>query len=232
MILWLVLFVLVVATSFVLAMQSMHDYHESPKNSAAEYGLFLIRNVAGLTWQVLDSIHSQIIKEGFVISLERIIKGSKAALVIFGPKNVLTQLSPQLNLLELEDYTEVNTQHTTAWEVGIKDNLSTERKINNFFSNFPVLTQAEQFWWQLVLQAKPSALFQSHIRAVVFSYDSKRREKLSQVLQNLPQGHLIKVPKPYVSGQIVQFYQQRSLGQENTNPVLTTEEILKLLLLK
>ncbi len=232
MILWLVLFVLVIAISLMLAFQSMRDYQETPKHFKIEYGLYLIRNTPGLKATVLDSIHSQIVKEGLIVSLERLFKGSKSALVIYGPKNILTNLSDKLSLLELEDYTKVNSEHISVWEIGVKNHQMAKeqlQKVESFFMDFPMLEQAEQFWWQLVLKAKSNkSLFQSQIRAVVIASDLTRRKKLSESMQNLLSGHLTKVPKPFTSMQIMEFYKLRSLGNDSTSPVLQTEEILKL----
>lgn len=233
MILWLALFALVIAISFVLALQSMRDFQESPKHFNTEYGLFLIRNTLGLTEQVLDSFHNQIIKDGLIISFERLFKGSKSALVIFGPKDILLAFQSKLNLLELEDYTVINKDHATAWEVGVKGGNIKIEETDNFFANFPALSQAEQFWWQLTLQAKNQKEgFYSQIRAVVISSDLGRRKKISELLQNLSSGHLSKIPKPFTSIQIVEFYQNRNLGKDPTNPTLQTKEILKMVLLQ
>ena len=237
MILWLVLFALVIVISFILAFQSMRDYQESPKHSKVEYGLYLIRNTSGLTTYILGLIHDQIVKKGLLFSLERLFKGSKSALVIYGPKNILTDFSEKLNLLELEDYTSIDKEQMMAWEVGVRKPKLAEKEIlniDNFFKNFPLLSDTEQFWWQLVLQAKPKkegGLFTGQIRAVVYCEDFDRRKKLSDVLQNLPPKHFMKVPKPFTSGQILEFYQTRILDKSETNPTLTPEEILKLSLL-
>lgn len=236
MMLWLILFALVIAISFVLALASMRDFQQSPGHFNTEYGLFLIRNTAGLSAQILDAVHSRIVKEGLIISLERLFKGSKSALVIFGPKDILFTFQPKLNLLELEDYTAINKEHATAWEVGVKGgdlNPGQIKKIDNLFANFPMLSEAEQFWWQLTLQAKnQSKGFYSQIRAVVISSDLGRRKKISETLQNLSSGHLTKVPKPFTSSQIVEFYQNRNLGKDSTSPALHTEEVLRMTLLQ
>lgn len=235
MILWTALFVLVVAISFVLAMQSMRDYLESPHNFNKEYGLYLVRNTTGLTITILNSLHGQIAQEGLIVSLERLFKGSKSALVIYGPKDILTKYISKFNLLELEDYTQVNNEHIIAWEVGVKNQqLAKEQlqKVENFFINFPTLEETEQFWWQLALKAKPNKYsFQSQIRIVVVAPDPARRKKLSESLQDILSGHLTKIPKPFTSDQIMNFFKLRSLGNDSTSPELQTEEVLKLTLL-
>lgn len=237
MVLWLALFVLVIAISFVLALQSMRDYQDSPKYSKVEYGLFLIRNSVGLTVYNLDLIHELTFKKGFLFSLERLFKGNKSALVIYAPKNVLAGLSEKLSLLELEDYTQVDSSNIAAWEVGIRKPVLAQEEISgidNFFKNLPHLNETEQFFWQLILQANPKKgknLFTGQIRAVLCCADEARRKKLVEDLHNLPPKHLAKVPKPFTSEQILEFYKMRALSKSETNPTLTSEEVLKLSLL-
>lgn len=240
MVLWLILFALVIAVSLCLALQSMYDYQESPGHFKTEYGLFLIRNTAALNASVFDSIHAQTVKDGFIISLERLFKGSKSALVIFGPKDILGAFSARLNLLELEDYTGIHAADGTVWEMGVKDARVAGgriRKVDNFFAGFPQFEETEQFWWQITLQALAvkrvsEKNFQSQIRAVVISPDLGRRKKLAGALQNFLDGYLIKVPKPFTSSRIMEFYRNRTLSKDITNPSLTTDQVLKLSLMK
>ena len=215
MILWLVLFFLIVTTSFVLALFSMRDFQEIPRGRG-EYGLFLIRKPSELKADVLDLIHTNILDEGLIISLERLFKGKKSTLVIFGPKKVLDSLK-QLDLLELEDYAEVKEENLSVWEVS--------PTIKSFFKDLPMFHEEEEFWWQLVLQAKKDEknmkFFQSQIRAVVYSTDPKKRLDLSLGIQNLDLGRLTNLD----------FYQQRSFVRNSNNLNLNALEVLQLSLL-
>ena len=121
MILWIVLFVLVVSISYVLAAKSMRDFTHIP-DSQKEYGLYLIRNPSALNKHFLDSLIDYLVKSGAYISFERLFKGNKSTLVIFGPKILLAKYDDILNILELEDYTDVEIEHITAWEAGVKNN--------------------------------------------------------------------------------------------------------------
>ncbi|EKD84968.1 MAG: hypothetical protein ACD_38C00123G0003, partial [uncultured bacterium] len=89
MILWLILFLLIIGISFILAFRSMKDYQEIPKASKVEYGLFLIRRTDSFDAGVLGSIGKFMLDNSLIISLERLFKGNKAALTIFGPKEIL-----------------------------------------------------------------------------------------------------------------------------------------------
>lgn len=224
MILWLALFFLVIAISFVLALLSMRDFQELPRSQ--EYGLFLIRNPAQFRADILDLIHTRIAQEGLIVSLERLFKGKKSTLVIFGPKKVLESL-PQLDLLELEDYTDVNRGNLSAWEVGVESFKDTYSGVKSFFKDLPQLDMEEQFWWQIVLGSS----FQSQIRAVIVSPNLQRRQDISQKIQRIDLGRLTKIPKPFTENQFLDFYQRRSLILDPHNPNLTPQEVLQLILL-
>lgn len=232
MILWFALFLLVVAISFVLAYQSMSDFQEIPLTS--RYGLFLIRQPAKLTPHLLDSLHQAVVKEGLSISLERLFKGSQSTLVIFGPRQILTQYAQILNLLELEDYTQVHKEYL-AWEVGVKNShLPSAAKWDGLFQKFPLLANTEQFFWQVNLQAKKHQpphpkVFIAQIRAVLLSQNTQRRQVLAESLQNLLAPHFIKIPRPFSSQKLMEFYQQRSLSPDKYHPTLTFGELIKLL---
>lgn len=294
MILWFLLFLLVVAISFVLAYQSMKDYHEVPEKLSNDYGLFLIRNIPALNFSLLNTLHDHLSKKGLLVSIERLFKGNQSAIVVYGPKSVLQDFTSQLNLLELEDYTQTEVHNSYAWEVGIKDkNLFHSQHLSLFFKDLPPLEDQEQFWWQLVLQPQKSQVsasniigdifsgvtsalenktkqekkessydlavkkqkvepsptpvqppvvsdsikteeleektFLSQIRAVIVSPSVDRRKILSEQLQKLAEGNLGKVPKPFTSGQILEFYKLRSLPTEKLGTaVLNSNEVIRM----
>lgn len=219
MILWVLLFVLVVAISFVLAVKSMRDYQEIPTQTGEQYALFLIRKPQALSKELLSAIHEDLLNSGLIISFERLIKGIKAALVVFGPKKVLAVYKDHLDLLELEDYTNVNPEQFAAWEVGIK---------HPDVPNFPTISGDDQIWWQLILSAGKDKLFHPHIRVVVVSADAGRRELLKQTLQDLSPDKFIKLPKDFSDASLLDFYKKRAF-RKDTSRNLHPEEILKLL---
>lgn len=231
MVLWLTLFFLVIAISFILALQSMRDYQEIPFKSKEEYALYLIRNTTNLTPQILESIREHIVADGLIISIERLFKGQQAALTIFGPKRILEKFSPSLALLELEDYTlNLNTADVHVWEMGSKNKDLESGDITPVFKNLPTLFEDEQFLWQVVLGAKKGKTpsFQSQIRAVVYSKDPSRRRELVPLFQNLSSGGLMKIPRPFTPEQMMSFYRLRSLGRDSQGPVLHPEKIVGL----
>jgi len=236
MILWVVLFVLVVAISFVLALNSMRDFQEEVPEAGEDYGLFLIRHTRGLNG-LFDQLHDDLFESGLNISFERLFKGKKSALVVFGSRKLLTKYQDFLNLLELEDYTNVDVEGVNAWEVGVKQNGKWTMDNGQLFGSLPSLSDTEQFWWQLILwvnKDNPSTkLFQNQIRAVVLSSDVIKRKNLTQTLQNLPKDLFFKVPKAFSNAQILDFYRKRSFtkkarlpDEQGKNPALNSGQVL------
>lgn len=233
MILWIALFILIIGISFVLALQSMKDYQEIPQQSKTEYGLFLIRQTTAFTPGLLNSLHHIMLKKGLVISIERLFKGHKAALTLFGPKEILVQYSNQLDLLELEDYTlNLDGKNIHAWEVGVKEaNRLNTKLVSDIFKDLPVLADEDQFFWQIILGAKrdKNFLFQTQIRAIVYSKDPQRQKTNGPLFQNLSLGELVKVPRPFGTEQIVNFFKLRSLSQDSNGPILDSNGVVSLL---
>lgn len=242
MIIWLVLFVIIIFISFILAYLSMRDYQEVPEKKL-QYSTFLIQNPDNFKAEVLDNLH-QLIKRGETISLERLFKGDKSALVIFGPKEILQQFS-NLNLLELEDYTAVKIEDLAAWELTLKNH---QEVVSYIFNQMPSLETQEQFWWQIVLQANSKnyladltdrlrgvqltsedKVYRAQIRAVLVAPSEQRRKKLKVLLENLS-DNLIKIPRPFTSAQIFEFYTSRSFTPASFGvSILNSAQILTLL---
>lgn len=248
MLIWIVLFLAVFLLSVVLALKSMNDYREHPLNSKLNYSIFLIGNLEALTPEVFSNLYQATLKQGLVLSFEKLFKGSKKALVIYGPTQVLKSLSPDLGLVELEDYTiRLNTQDNSlpggvlAWEAVIKDSKATSSD-NNLFEA-PRLSQDEEIWYQMVLQPQAeimsSALdqvsrklsgkkvsqdnsnvqFKAVIRVVVWAKDLDRSNKLKDEFSQFGKEHgLVILPQTYSIAQIIKFYQDRVLPFK-TNPL-------------
>lgn len=160
MIIWLALFLIIIIISFVLAYNSMKDFEEIPHH--ATQSIFLIRNIAALNYGLFNNLHQELLKNQSVISVERIFKGSKAAYILVGPKNLETLL-PELNLLELEDYAE-ESAGMIVWDLigkdKIKFHLNTEEQLANFSESLPTLTDAEQLWLQLIIKPEKGNIWQ------------------------------------------------------------------------
>ncbi|MDO8618727.1 MAG: hypothetical protein Q7R49_02145 [Candidatus Daviesbacteria bacterium] len=157
MLIWAALFLIIIAISAILAYQSMRDYQIKPTANLS-YGLFLIKNPLVLT-TIFDTLHDQALQSGYLISLERLFKGSKSALVIFAPHKLINALSPDLQVVELEEYAKIDPTYASVWEMGYKDQASFHLGKINAFDNLPQLRDDEQFWWQITLQANSAALW-------------------------------------------------------------------------
>lgn len=232
MILWIVLFLLIVAISFVLAYRSMKDYQEIPHQSQVEYGLFLVRRPENFNQDFLDRLSKLLVKEGLIVSFERLFKGSQAALTVYGPKKVLEEFIGELNLLELEDYiSSLDQNHLSVWEMGVKENTKPKTlNIENIFTDLARLGNEDQFFWQVVLGPKQKGkLFTSQIRAVVYSKDPQKRQELIPVLQNIASSELLKVPSPFTSEQMMGFFKSRSLAKDSKGPLLEAGGVHQLL---
>lgn len=232
MILWLVLFLLIISVSFVLAIQSMRDYQETPQDTGVSYSLFLIRQPEGLS-DVLNSIGQLTVGRGLVISIERLFKDSQAALTIFGPKQILDQFTQKLNLLELEDYTQaLSSSDVSIWEMGVKDinHRSNFDGPNNIFNNISEIGD-NQFFWQVIVRAKRerSLVFKTQIRAVIYCKDPAKRDTLTSTFQNLNFGELTKVPKPFSTEAMLNFFKSRTLNQDSSGPILNSMQAVRLL---
>lgn len=235
MILWVILFLLVVAISFVLAVKSMKDFTDIPAYASAEYGLFLIRKIQAVNADFLNHLNGRLLESGSIVSIERLFKGKKSALVVYGPRKLLLSLNHVLDLLELEDYTDVNVKQISAWEIGIKDSSYEWVSGQNIFANLPQFLDSEQFWWQIILNGS----FNLQITAVLISAIEQRRIDLAEKLQSLDPQVLIKLPKVFSNPQFLDFYKKRSLrmfDKQNSTLAKTSEDwqnrLLQLIMIK
>lgn len=223
-IIWAILFILIIVISFVLAYRSMIDYQEIPQRQEENYGLYLVRASQGLTANVLDSVRSKLVSHMGVVSLERLFKDKRVALCIFGPKNILEDFAEELQLLELEDYTAgVTSGNMDIWEVGIKGS-GMSLNIDNIFKNLPLLSGKDQFFWEVVMGNKTV-----QIRAAIFSESIERRKMFAGWFEDLAPGVFFKVPRPFSTEQMFDFFRLRSLGADSKNQDYGSLEIIRLL---
>lgn len=224
MIIWVALFLIVIIVSFILALRSMRDYHELPLHSQAVYSLFLVKNEAGLTEDLLKRISEIIGKKRLIISFERLFKGLKKALVVYGPVIILEQLNKELDLTELEDYSlknkQLSKQNILSWEVSSKYFQKNNETSLRFTEVIKDLSDNEELWWQLILQPRCDRndlqpMFKAIIRVAVISADKQKSQNIKLNLEkHIKESGLLVLPQAYSSTQILQFYQQRSLPQK------------------
>lgn len=197
MIFWLFIFLLILAVSAFLAYSSMKNFPQIP-GSLEGYGVFLIRSPQSLTNEILEELRKNLKNQ--TISLERLFKGDKRALVIFGPRNSLNKF-PELELLELEDYTNLGSEDVLAFEVGMKGNSA-------FVAG--QLSDNEQIWYQMILGLGKGSNFLVQTRIAIISESSKNRQALGENLFNLNKT-FSKLPLPQTSSQILESFKKRIL---------------------
>lgn len=207
MIAFWILFLLIILISLLLTYLSMKDFEEGPEDFGPDNGLFLIRKQHPLTIELLDYIIKVLKKKSVIISLERLFKGGESALCLYGPKKAISKLTKALDLIELEDYTDA--VDIAIWQMGTK--TLNHKMTKSFFSDFPKLEDGEQVWFQMVLQpASRGEHFRCQIRGVIVSGDARRKKQLALVLQ-VPRNNLLKVPMPFSTLQMMDFYKKRSI---------------------
>lgn len=243
MIIWILLFVIVTTLSFWLAMRSMRNYQQKPKHFNTTFSLYLIQRPEQLTAEVIEELYKAAVPTRAILSFEKLAKGLRRALVIYGPVQLLQPFVQTLGLIELEDYTEnISAEQQTVWEVTSKGPPGTLQ--------LPDFRDEEEFWWQVAVQPvaggiekhyamaaqrvpeqKSSTRFSGVVRAVVSAEQDHRRQVLTEELTK--SGHqvgLIKMPSDYTSAQLVKLYKERVVpGLGNAPFVLNAEELLKLL---
>ncbi len=224
MIIWFGIFASIIFVSFILAFISMRNFREIPEKKV-EYSLFLVGNPKALTNEIIAFLHKETSNSGLVLSIEKLFKGKKEAVIIFGPKQILEKLKG-LDLLELEDYVKFDENSIIAWEMGIGSGKKSE--IANFFTPLPELLDLEQVWWQVSLLAEnKKPFFRAQIRVVVISPDEKRRKALGQIIQNIGGEYIVKLPQAYSSLQILSLYNQRSVQPKHKFPLILGFEEVK-----
>lgn len=218
MIIWYVLFFIILLLSFILAFFSMKDYQEIP-SQGREYSVYLIRKPQFLSVQILNTLLD--LSKGKVIALERLFKGKNSALVIFGPRNILeNRFSELLGLLELEDYTRV-VGEVASWELGKRGDIT-----GNIFESLPAFAEFEQFWWQVTLSGSSSGSF-GQLRAIFVAESKERLNDLTNIFESL-NDNFVKIPRPFSSREMLEFYRQRSLTRANTF-TLSADETLRII---
>ena len=209
MIVFWILFLLIILISLMLAYLSMRDFEEGPEDFGPDNGLYLIKKPHPLTADLMDYLYKVIKKDNLIISLERLFKGRESALVIYGPKKALEALKKALDLLELEEYVKAETP--TVWHIGTKKIGDYQKMTKSIFSDFPKLEEGETVWYQLILQPeKKPRHFKGQIRVVVVSPDQRRKKLLAEALQ-IPKNNLVKIPQPFSTTQMIEFYKKRSM---------------------
>lgn len=232
---WVIIFLLIAIVSFVLALRSMVNFRQNPKDLSSDWGIFLIGKPENLTDELLDSLYQVCLKKRLIISLERLFKGNRSALVVFGERSIINQFSQTLSLLELEDYLPANEKNVLIWDYSVKRGTKLNYDINLKSVEKLDLKDNEQFFWQITMQPLGNKLdqilfkmykkllgcnasnftqdndklFISNIRGVLLSDSIKKGEdRFNKIAQ---QFNLVVTPSPFKSFQRLDFFQTRQV---------------------
>lgn len=237
MVIWIILFAVTFAISLFLAYRSMSDYYEQASHFPVPYSQYLVGSPEALTAEVLYRLHQSAYDGRLILSFERLFKGNRRALVVFGPTTLLHSLVEPLKLTELEDYSrkvdkeEVKEGRVVTWGVGRKKVLNEPLMADNLFENMPELLESEEFWWQVVVQPKGSKKeehFEATVRAVLTAGNSRRGQVLKDELSKIGNVEgLAELPKAHSTEEFLKLYQERALPKEYTMTV-NPEEVLSL----
>jgi hypothetical protein len=159
MIIWFFIVFVVTFVSLLLTMRSLQGFREKATQNGLEYGLYLVRYPHLLSPTIIDTIAQKAIQNGAILSLEKLAKGSKKALVIYGPRVVLESFVQSQSFLEIEDYT-LQNDHTrlNGWELGINTRHKDIDLDSKLDSQMPFLEDDDQLWWQVTLRPKSAGL--------------------------------------------------------------------------
>jgi hypothetical protein len=240
-IIWFFILFVLTFVSLLLTMRSLQNYREKAKDVPVEYGLYLIRYPQLVTETVIDHIMHQSIKIGASIAFEKLAKGDRKALVVYGPKQILQSFVTSMSFMEIEDYTiHADSRHINAWEVRVQSSHQHPNFDVTLESQMPHLEEDEQIWYQVVtrpiatgleyklwrwfistvkpylklpwLVASMSKESLATIRVVYLCDDTKKRhEKLPHITKIGETNFLFKMPQKFTSKQILDFYRDRSL---------------------
>lgn len=229
MTLWFVIVIIVLAVSFFLAMRSMSNYQYTPKTSSRSSSLFLIQAENVLTAEIMDQLYGQL-RATEIISLERLFKGSKRALVIYGPEEVIKQFLNTLQPLELEDYTSLSVQTGLtqfAWVLTAKQGGG--NKFDTTSISMPDLNTNEQIWFQIVTQKRSDVHQNAILRLVVSCEENRKTLLMDEVVKIINQAGIIRVPTALSHETVMTHFKDRAMPNNNGVTGLSKEGILKLL---
>lgn len=243
---WITLFIIIIATSAYLAYRSMRNYQEIPHPDAG-YSLFLIRNKEQFNQDILNKLHSLAQSSETFFSVERLYKGTQNALLIYGPKFILNTKLP-LDLLELEDYLygdsgsddfsdmqkKISKDMSYAFSVEPKNNPKKHLSVKNGFLKLLEINPQQYFFWQVVcypLKANSNP-FQVTIRGMVADQDLHQRVELVKKMTTHIQEFtgLLSDNKNQTSSVVFDAFIKRALiPKEVSSFVLDSDEVLNLL---
>ncbi len=234
MLIWIIIFVIIILISSVLAYRSMKDYEEVPDDSVL-MSVFYIRSPENFNAEILRKIYEFLYPRREFFSIEKLYKGKEKALVLYGPRD-LTNLLPELNLFELEDYLvgegesylgedmdkKVDVNRSVTWLVEPKNNSKRQINPGSGLSDITVGESQNIFIQAVCFPEKENSepVFQTTWRIMVADKDAIERVSLAKKAEASFRAAtgLNKSSDPYPESKKFESFKQRSLVPKEVAP--------------
>jgi hypothetical protein len=220
MLIYLISFVVILVVSFILALKSMKDYDKKTHFSESRGSLYLIRNPKAISEQLIQELSDLSLKHNTTFAIERLFKGQKSALVIFGKSNLLTNF-PSLDLLELEDYVHNHPNISDAWSVN---------PVGNRLDFGLDLSESDQVWWQVVIgRSKDQKKTKTDSYQLMLDKSGKKMSNPTAILAQARAVFLIEEPLKLqpVAQQFEKMLHQASLSVLSKNIKIADDYIVR-----
>lgn len=211
--------------SLILAYISLTNYQYQPADAQESYGLFLVQKSHLVDERAIGELYLKLQPKKLMVSFERLFKGGKRALVVYGPLSVFRDFQDRWGLVEIEDYSlTAHLDHITLWEMKARTLPKRVWAVSSLVSEGALLSVEEQFWWQVILKPEDrKEAFLSSLRGVVVSGSlSLSRERGDQLIEALKEVGLVKLPTRYVQRGLLTFYQKRVLSAKRREKMIFT----------
>lgn len=211
--------------SLILAYISLTDYQYQPADTKESYGLFLVQKSHLVDDKAISELYLKLRPKRLMVSFERLFKGGKRALVVYGPLSVFRDFQDRWGLVEIEDYSlTTHPDNTTLWEAKARTLPKRVWAVSSLVGEGALLSLEEQFWWQVILKPEDrKEAFLSSLRGVAVSGGlSLSRERGNQLIEVLKEAGLVRLPTRYVQRELLTFYQKRVLSAKRREEMIFT----------
>lgn len=230
---YILLFIIIIAISAFLAFRSMKSFQEIP-SATHKYSLFLLKNPKAFSLDTLTKLYAHSLSSKLIFSIEVLLKGNQAALALYAPASTASLL-PELQPIEIEDYLGVeHLNQIYSWAIQPKNNPKKVLTVSPDFLKMTELEENQKFFWQIVLTSVKADTpnFQATIRAMVEEGDPIKRVELAKKIDKEIESctGLVKNPKQDSVSSIFSAFIKRTLTPKQSIPfVLKPQEVLDLI---
>lgn len=242
---WMLIIIAVMIVALFLALRSMRDYQDVPKNKS-DSGLFLVGNKANLTPEVIFKVNELAKFYDSPVSFEKLYKGTESVLIIYGLTKLVREF-PELALLELEDYLaesepdlalpkdlkKIAVKNCISWVISGSGSKH-ELQLKSRFINMVRLDDDQHFSLQIItsVNTNRTTSLQATMRVIVADQDPNQRIKLVKQINQLvlEQTNLIPQTREQTTTEVFDSFKKRALiPKEVMELVLTPGQVFNLL---